>query len=121
VSDFFAGQRWISDTESDLGLGTVMAVDGRTVTVLFLASGETRTYARSSAPLSRVQFGKGDVVASHEGWALTVERAEERNGLLTYIGRNEEGELVELPRGAARQFSAVLQTPGAPLRKQDRR
>lgn len=104
MSDFFAGQRWISDTESDLGLGTVMAVDGRTVTVLFLASGETRTYARSSAPLSRVQFGKGDVVASHEGWALTVERAEERNGLLTYIGRNEEGELVELPEGQLDNF-----------------
>jgi ATP-dependent helicase HepA len=81
-----------------------MVVDGRTVTVLFLASGETRIYARSSAPLSRVQFGKGDVIASHEGWALTVERVEERNGLLTYIGHNEAGDMVELPEGQLDNF-----------------
>ncbi|HEY0721569.1 MAG TPA: RNA polymerase-associated protein RapA [Gammaproteobacteria bacterium] len=104
MPDFFPGQRWISDTEADLGLGTVMAVDGRTVTVLFLASGETRTYARASAPLSRVQFHKGDVVASHEGWALTVERVEERNGLLTYFGRNDEGATVALPEGELDNF-----------------
>ena len=31
---FTLGQRWISDTESELGLGTVVAVDARTVTLL---------------------------------------------------------------------------------------
>lgn len=36
---FIFGQRWISDTESELGLGTVVAIDGRMVTVLFPASG----------------------------------------------------------------------------------
>jgi len=81
-----------------------MALDGRSVTVLFLASGETRIYARSSAPLSRVQFNTGDVVASHEGWALTVERVEERNGLLTYIGRDESGDPATLPEGELDNF-----------------
>ena len=33
---FTLGQRWISDTESELGLGTVVAVDARMVTLLFL-------------------------------------------------------------------------------------
>ena len=32
---FTLGQHWISDTESELGLGTVVAVDARTVTLLF--------------------------------------------------------------------------------------
>ncbi len=104
MPDFFPGQRWISDTEADLGLGTVMAVDGRTVTVLFLASGETRTYARASAPLSRVQFHKGDVIASHEGWALSVERVEEQHGLLIYFGRNDTGEKAALPEGELDNF-----------------
>ena len=27
--NFSLGQRWISDTESDLGLGTVVALEGR--------------------------------------------------------------------------------------------
>lgn len=38
---FTLGQRWISDTESELGLGTVVAVDARTVTLLFPSTGET--------------------------------------------------------------------------------
>ena len=33
--NFSLGQRWISDTESDLGLGTIVALEGRQVTILF--------------------------------------------------------------------------------------
>ncbi|MBF4982768.1 hypothetical protein HIJ85_21170 [Cronobacter sakazakii] len=44
---FTLGQRWSSDTESELGLGTGAAVDARTVTLLFPATGENRLYARS--------------------------------------------------------------------------
>ncbi|MGU0042420.1 hypothetical protein ACVXHA_00600 [Escherichia coli] len=46
---FTLGQRWISDTESELGLGTVVAVDARTVTS-FPSTGENRLYARSDSP-----------------------------------------------------------------------
>lgn len=63
---FALGQRWISDTESDLGLGTVMAVDARTVTLMFSACEENRLYARNDAPVTRVMFNVGDVVESHE-------------------------------------------------------
>ncbi len=38
---FTLGQRWISDTESELGLGTVVAMDARTVTLLFPSTGKT--------------------------------------------------------------------------------
>jgi len=51
---FTLGQRWISDTESELGLGTVVAVDARMVTLLFPASGENRLYSRNDAPITRV-------------------------------------------------------------------
>ena len=34
--NFSLGQRWISDTESDLGLGTVVALEGRQVSIYFL-------------------------------------------------------------------------------------
>ena len=59
---FALGQRWVSDTESDLGLGTVVGIDGRMVTVLFPASGETRLYANTGAPITRVIFNVGDTV-----------------------------------------------------------
>ena len=83
---FALGQRWISDTESDLGLGTVVAVDARTVTLMFSASEENRLYARNDAPVTRVMFNVGDVVESHEGWSLNVERVEEAGGVFTYVG-----------------------------------
>ncbi len=87
---FALGQRWISDTESDLGLGTVVAMDARTVTLMFAASEENRVYARHDAPVTRVTFNVGDQVESQHGWSLTVEQVIENNGLLSYVGRRED-------------------------------
>lgn len=84
---FTLGQRWISDTESDLGLGTVVALDARTVTLLFPAIGENRLYAQKDSPITRVMFNPGDTITSHEGWQLLVEDIQENEGVLTYIGR----------------------------------
>ncbi len=90
TNDFTAGQRWISDTESDLGLGTILEVEFRQITVVFLASGETRIYAKETAPLTRVAFMAGDVITSHEGWQLRIASVEEEDGLLTYFGTRED-------------------------------
>ncbi|WP_409311235.1 RNA polymerase-associated protein RapA [Pectobacterium sp. B1J-3] len=89
---FTLGQRWISDTESELGLGTVVAVDTRMITLLFPASGENRLYSRSDAPITRVMFNPGDTVTSHEGWQLKVEDVREENGLLVYCGQRLDDE-----------------------------
>lgn len=90
---FTLGQRWISDTESDLGLGTVVAVETRTVTLLFPAIGENRLYARQDSPITRVMFNIGDTVTCQEGWQLNIEQVTEDNGLLSYIGtRVDTGE-----------------------------
>ncbi|MBW7981473.1 RNA polymerase-associated protein RapA [Enterobacillus tribolii] len=90
---FTLGQRWISDTESELGLGTVVALDARMVTLLFPAIGENRLYARNDSPITRVMFNPGDTVTSHEGWQLKVEEVIEDNDLLTYVGvRADTGE-----------------------------
>ncbi|MCR6551349.1 hypothetical protein NL539_05615, partial [Aeromonas sp. CPF2-S1] len=83
---FALGQRWISDTETDLGLGTVVAVEGRMVTLLFPATGENRMYAKEEAPVTRVSFNVGDQITSHEDWTMTVEEVQEKDGLLIYVG-----------------------------------
>lgn len=94
---FALGQRWISDTETDLGLGTVVAVEGRMVTLLFPATGENRMYAKEEAPVTRVSFNVGDQIASHEDWTMTVEEVQEKNGLLIYVGvRTDNDEPVAL-------------------------
>lgn len=83
---FALGQRWLSDTETELGLGTIILLDNRRVTVLFPATGETRVYAAQSAPLTRIEFAANDTVKSHEGWELMVERVTEQSAQLTYHG-----------------------------------
>ncbi|MEH6386455.1 MAG: RNA polymerase-associated protein RapA [Pseudomonas profundi] len=88
---FTPGQRWVSDSESELGLGTVLSQDDRLVIILFPASGETRHYALRNAPLTRVRFTPGDNISHHEGWVLTVSDVAEENGLLQYRGLREDG------------------------------
>ncbi|TFH87086.1 RNA polymerase-associated protein RapA [Billgrantia azerbaijanica] len=97
MSDFSPGQRWISDGEAELGLGTILSCDARSVTVLFGASQETRTYSSRQAPLTRVAFGSGDRIRAADGWSLTVDDSKEVDGLIVYIGENDHGELTELP------------------------
>ncbi|WGW00730.1 RNA polymerase-associated protein RapA [Vibrio sp. YMD68] len=89
---FALGQRWISDTESDLGLGTVVAMDARTVTLMFAAAEENRVYARSDAPVTRVTFNVGDVVESQEGWSIKVEQVEENKGVYFYLGTRSDND-----------------------------
>ncbi|MGR6980743.1 RNA polymerase-associated protein RapA [Testudinibacter sp. P27/CKL/0425] len=86
MTAFAIGQRWVSESENGLGLGVVIALDARTVTLLFPAADEQRVYAFASAPLTRVLFSVGDVVKSHEGWQLQVKRVDEQQGLIHYQG-----------------------------------
>lgn len=104
MQDFIPGQRWISNAELHLGLGTVVAVDFRTVNIVFLANGETRTYAKQSAPLTRVAFAPGDCALSYEGWNLTITSVEERDGLITYHGQREDGSTAALEEGQLDNF-----------------
>ncbi|AXU96409.1 RNA polymerase-binding ATPase [Erwinia persicina] len=89
---FTLGQRWISDTESELGLGTVVAVDTRMVTLLFPATGENRLYARSDSPITRVVFNPGDTITSHEGWQMEVDEVITDNGVVSYVGTRLDSE-----------------------------
>ncbi len=84
------GQRIVSNSEPELGLGIVMKADAARVEVFFPAAGEQRQYAVRSAPLRRVQFKEGDRLKLHSGEPFVVERVEERGGLLVYLGQGRE-------------------------------
>ena len=90
MTDFRAGQRWISESEPELGLGAVLRTSPRTVTIVFGASAETREYARDNAPLRRVRFRAGDAIENHEASTLKVESVQERDGLIFYRGGGQE-------------------------------
>jgi ATP-dependent helicase HepA len=86
---FVPGQRWISTAEPELGLGTVLRVEGRGVQVLFAKAGVLRPYAMDSAPLVRAEFRAGQRVAG-KGLAFLVERVEIKDDLLIYRGEGRE-------------------------------
>ncbi len=98
------GQRWISDSEAELGLGTVLAQDGRLLTVLYPATGETRQYSLRNAPLTRVRFSPGDVITHFENWKMTVREVDDVDGLLVYHGLNARNEVVTLPETQLSNF-----------------
>ncbi|BCU64500.1 RNA polymerase-associated protein RapA [Acinetobacter bouvetii] len=115
LQQFAIGQRWLSDTETELGLGVLIDVDERSVSILFPKSDETRVYARHNAPLSRIVFNSGDELQDQEGTVWSVESAEDRHGVLRYNvirtladGTEERKALNETRIGANIQLSKPL-------------
>lgn len=89
---FAIGQRWISETENNLGLGMIISLDFRSVTLHFPATDETRIYAVAQAPLTRIALNKGEQLHHHTGWQGEVLDIQEMNGLLFYLVKNAQGE-----------------------------
>ncbi len=84
--DYIPGQRWISEAEPDLGLGLVVETGNRRVKVVFLATGEERSYATQTAPLSRVKFRAEEIARHGEGWHFKISQALVQDGLIIYQG-----------------------------------
>lgn len=104
TQQFHPGQRWISDSEAELGLGTVLTCDGQRLTILYPATGETRLYSVRNAPLTRVRFAEGDEISHFDGWKMTVEDIKDIDDLIIYIGCTAEGDFVELPETQLSNF-----------------
>jgi len=83
---FTIGQRWISEAEAELGLGIVLDIANRRLTLSFPAAGERRTYAMDNAPVSRVFYQVGEKVRHQDGTVMKVTRVIEQQGCLLYHG-----------------------------------
>ena len=98
ASDYAVGQRWLSNTESELGLGAIINQDGRSVEVYFPATGDSRKYTKHDAPLTRLTFAIGDDIKSQDGWSMTITDTEiSRDAIIYYGERHDTGETVKLP------------------------
>ena len=89
MSQFITGQRWISESEPELGLGTILQAGHARVQVEFKSAGETRAYAADNAPLKRVRFRVGDKVRTQADQEFIVTQVVEQAGLLIYVGDNQ--------------------------------
>ncbi|WP_439106358.1 RNA polymerase-associated protein RapA [Congregibacter sp.] len=92
------GQRWLSHADSELGLGIIVELDGRRVSVHFPAVEEERTYATENAPLTRVRLREGDALQTRDGRKLQVLAVHEEQNLLIYevAGEGQRELLAEL-------------------------
>ncbi len=102
MPDPLPGQRWTSQTEPEMGLGTVIEREGRRVTLSFPAVEERRTYVAASAPLQRAKFQVGEDIETEDGRHFTVESVIEHEGLLIY---HAEG--TDIPEGEIAARSAA--------------
>ena len=123
-TDFIPGQRWLSEAETELGLGIIQDVDYRLVTVSFPAADEERTYARENAPLARMTFEAEDRIESVIGDTLIVARVEDAGGVRIYHAHPEDepdniqplpesllSHHLDLTTASDRLFSGQLDTP----------
>ena len=83
---FTVGQKWLSIAEPNLGLGKVVEVDGRTVSLYFDKNQEKRTYAHAQAPITRVKFSPGDKIKTQDNKTVIIKTIKEQDGLYLYIG-----------------------------------
>lgn len=84
MSNFVVGQRWVVDSEPELGLGIVTSVELRTVTLFFDHADCERRYASQDAPLTRIRFEIGDEIQLIDGTSAVVEAIHEKDGILIY-------------------------------------
>jgi ATP-dependent helicase HepA len=96
LTEFAIGQRWVSNSEAELGLGLIKEVTGRRIEVLFPAAAEQRTYASNQAPLSRVLYQLGDKVTTNEDVVFTISERHELNGCYVYQGESDHGDSVSI-------------------------
>lgn len=82
---FKAGQRWYSEGEPELGLGTVIKTENRLVHVHYSVPNETRMYSSSNPPLKRYILGVGDSFIDQEQQEHTVTEVQEQNDLYFYL------------------------------------
>jgi len=86
MTEFAAGQKWISNAEPELGMGRVLRIEQRQISLFFDLVGEERIYSRVDAPLIRVKFNPGDEIKTSDGITINVSSISERNGFYIYHG-----------------------------------
>jgi ATP-dependent helicase HepA len=104
--EFVLGQRWVSQTESELGLGIVVAMEGRHITVRFPVAEEDRVYAQNNSPLARVIYQVGETLNDQNQNVYTVSGVEDIDGLKCYVALDANGDETLL---SETQISGLIQ------------
>lgn len=118
ASRFCIGQRWVSESEPELGLGKIVAFDNRFVELEFGALKIRRKYSAGSAPLRRIVFKKGDLIENSSGAECRVDAVEQTNeGFIIYrcpdrsIGEDQLSDTINFSAPDKRLLNGITDTP----------
>lgn len=105
---WITGQRWISEMEPDLGLGSVKEQDNRRVTIAFNDGETIRIYTKENAPLRRIVFKEGDSIKTSDGRLLVIKSViSEVNALVMYS--TAEGMIPETLLSSSNRITAPIE------------
>lgn len=93
-ANFCVGQRWVSESEPELGVGRISQVEFRNVHLQF--GNEIRVYRKDSAPLKRFTLAVGDIARDYNDHEFVVLGQRLENNCIVYLikgGELEESEL----------------------------
>ena len=94
MEKYFVGQRYVSSSEPELGLGVILEEDSKFISILFPVAGETRRFSKAGSPLLRAQFDIGDEIKDAEGKSFIVSEVK-NNGNLIHYQSNQNQEISE--------------------------
>ena len=118
MSNLIPGQRFMSETEPELGLGILSNVESKTVKISFLAAKTERVYGSKGAPIKRVVFSSGDEVTLRSGKKITIEAVVDKEGIAIYQSGEETFDERELSDSLTfnkpedRLFNGNVDSPG---------
>ncbi|MFQ3231740.1 MAG: ATP-dependent helicase HepA [Reinekea sp.] len=84
MTEFVQGQRWLVDSEPELGLGMVQSIETRAVTLYFPENDSERQYALRDAPLTRLILESGDTLEHRDDGQMLITKVHELNGIVIY-------------------------------------
>jgi ATP-dependent helicase HepA len=116
--EFVQGQRWVVDSEPELGLGLVMGAEARSVTLFFPLGNCERRYAIAQAPLTRIVFSVEDSINLQDGSRHRVTVVREHRGLMLYeladgrqVPETQLGAEIQLNQPFVRLMTGQLDRP----------
>ncbi len=96
MNDYVIGQRYLSQLDPHLGLGVIVDVEPRRVSVTFPAVAEDRTYASDNAPLTRLIYRTGDDIKLADGTEAEVLSIALRAGIAHYAIRTATNQHMDI-------------------------
>ncbi len=85
LSNIAPGQRWVVETEPELGLGIINEIKNKRALLAFHNNSTTRQYSLDIAPLRRIVFKEGDKIRTRDGLEYCVDKIVENDRLITYV------------------------------------